>query len=114
MLNVRREDGDRGSSIFTFEKGGKSDASILVLTKNIKGWTLELPKTTITESSSNMQQIQELTEALGKVSQIVESDGFNLAGVKTLPAKGRVEITTVGTAVKDKKEKKVKIAKIKK
>lgn len=107
MLSVRRADGDKGSSIFEFEKSS-GNGSILVLTKNAKGWALEVPKTTILESSSNMTQIQELAEALNKVAQIVETDGFNLSGMKVLPAKGQPQISTVGTAVKDKPAKKSK------
>jgi hypothetical protein len=114
MINVRRADGDRGASIFTFEKGAEANANILVLTKNAKGWTLEVPKTTITESSSDMRTIQELAEALSKVAQIVETDGFNLSGMKVLPAKNQPQISTVGTAEKTaapKKAKKVVTAK---
>jgi hypothetical protein len=111
MLTVRRSDGDKGSSIFAFEKSAEANSNILVLTKTAKGWTLEIPKTTLTETSSDMRQILELAEALGKVSQIVETDGYNLSGIRALPAKGQTQISTVGTAVKDVKPKKVKAGK---
>lgn len=31
MLNVRRADGDKGSSIFSFEKSSEANSNILVL-----------------------------------------------------------------------------------
>jgi hypothetical protein len=110
MINVRRADGDKGSSIFAFERGAEANSNILVLTKTVKGWVLELPKTTITETSSDMRQIQELAEALTKVAQVVETDGFNLSGMKVLPARNQAQISTVGTAEKSA-PKKVKAGK---
>ena len=107
MITARRSDGDKGSSVFTFEKSSNT-GTLLTLTKTVKGWVLELPKITITESSSNMMQIQELAEALNRVAQIVETDGFNLSNLRVLPAKGQPQINTVGTAVKEPKSKKAK------
>ena len=103
MLTVRRADGEKGSSVFEFESGTKVNSNVLVLTKTAKGWVLEVPKTAITETSSDMRQIQELAEALAKVAQIVETDGFNLSGLKVLPAKSQPQISTVGTAEKSAK-----------
>lgn len=76
----------------------------------MKGWVLEIPETTITETSSDMRQIQEFAEALAKVSQIVETDGFNLSGMKVLPARNQAQISTVGTA-ESSAPKKTKAAK---
>ena len=106
MINVRLASGDKGADVYTFEKGADGTQSILVLTRNVKGWTLEIPKTTIVESSSDMRQIQELAEALAKVSQFVETDGFNKSGVKMLPPRNLPQINTVGTAEKSAPEAK--------
>jgi hypothetical protein len=72
---------------------------------------LEVPKTTIVETSSDMRQIVELAEALSKAAQLVETDGYNKSGVKMLPPKTQTQINTVGTAEKSAPEKKVKKAK---